>query len=93
MTSITVIIFQQNKAREVGGAISTGLANNTLTFTGNVTFIANSALNGGAIGSREISYVKIILTPILNILFIMNHANDTGGALYFGDSQCLKGLN
>ena len=46
--------------------------------------------NGGAIGSRENSYVKMILVPILNISFIMNHANDSGGAFYFGDSQCLK---
>ena len=77
-----VIIFQQNKAILVGGAISTGGNDNIIIFTGHVIFVANSAFNGGAIGSRENSYVKMILVPILNIYFIMNHANDTGGALY-----------
>ena len=30
----------------------------------------------------------MVLVPILNITFIKNHANNSGGALYFGDSQC-----
>ena len=90
--SPTTIIFQQNKAAEVGGAISTEGNDNIIIFTGDVIFIANSAFNGGAIGSREILCIKFILVPILNISFIKNHANDTGGALYFGDSQCSKML-
>ena len=34
----------------------------------------------------------MILVPVLNISFITNHANDRGGARYFGDSKCLIAL-
>ena len=85
---VTDIIFQQNTATNVGGAISAGDANNILIITGNIIFIANTAFDGGAIGSEQISYIEMILVPVLNISFIMNHAYDSGGALYFGDSEC-----
>lgn len=41
VTPITMVLFRQNKAIEVGGAISTGSTNNILIFTGNIMFIAN----------------------------------------------------
>lgn len=73
---------------QLGGAIESH-ANNILLFTETVIFVGNSALNGGAIGFLQTS--KMILVPILNISFIMNHAIDSGSALYFKDSQCLIG--
>ena len=90
--SSSMVVFRQNKASEVGGAIESH-ANNILVFTGTVKFINNSALNGGAIGFLQSLTSKIILMPVLNISFIMNYATDSGGALYFKDSQCFIGSN
>ena len=47
-TQTTMVLFQQNTATDVGGAISesTWFTNNILIFTGNVSFVANSAHNG-----------------------------------------------
>ena len=59
----------------------------TFYYLQELLFTDNSVLNGGAIGFLETS--KMILVPILNISFITNHATDSGGALYFRDSQCL----
>ena len=85
-----MVVFQQNKASRVGGAIESH-ANNILIFTGTVKFIENSALNGGAIGFLQNLPSRMILVQVLNISFIMNHANESGGALYFKDSQCMLG--
>ena len=85
-----VVVFRQNKALEAGGAIQSH-ANNIVLFTGTVMFIDNSALNSGAIGILQTSIM--ILVPVLNISFITNQATDSGGALYFKDSQCLMGSN
>ena len=84
----SMVTFRHNTASQVGGAIESYI-NNILLFTGTIIFIGNSALNGGAIGFLQTS--KVILIPILNISFIRNHANDSGGALYFKDFQCLIG--
>ena len=85
----TIIKFQNNRARYNGGAISS--LSSSLTFTKTVLFEANSAYygDGGAMSLFESS--KLILVPALNIFFVKNHANNTGGALYFKDSQCLLG--
>ena len=88
-----MVVFRQNKASQVGGAIVSH-ANNVLIFTGTVKFIENSALNGGAIGFlQSFPQSRIVLVPVLNISFIMNHANESGGALYFKDSQCILESN
>ena len=90
--SSSMVVFQQNIASQVGGAIESH-ANNILIFTGTVKFIDNSALNGGAIGFLRDLPTRMILIPVLSIFFIMNHANDSGGALYFEDSQCILESN
>ena len=90
--SSSMVVFQQNKASQVGGAIENH-ANNVLIFMGTVKFIDNSALNGGAIGFLQDVPSRMILIPVLSIFFIMNHANESGGALYFRDSQCILGSN
>ena len=64
-----------------------------MIFTGTVKFIDNSALNGGAIGFLQGLSLRMILVQVLNISFTMNHANDSGGALYFEDSQCILESN
>ena len=86
--SSSMVVFRQNKASQVGGAIESH-ANNVLIFTGTVRFIDNSALNGGAIGFLQDLPSRMVLVQVLNISFIMNHATDSGGALYFKDSQCI----
>ena len=84
-----MVVFRQNKASQVGGAIESR-ANNVLIFTGTVKFIENSALNGGAIGFlQSFPQSRMVLVPVLNISFISNYATDSGGALYFKDSQCI----
>ena len=90
--SSSMVVFRQNKASQVGGAIE-GDANNILIFTGTVKFIDNSALNGGAIGFLQSLTSRMVLLSVLNISFIMNHASESGGALYFRDSQCIIGPN
>lgn len=86
--SSSMVVFRQNKASQVGGAIESH-ANNILIFTGTVKFIDNSALNGGAIGFLQDLPSRMILIPVLSISFIINHANESGGALYFKDFQCI----
>ena len=92
--SSSMVVFQQNKASQAGGAI-VSRANNLLIFTGTVKFIENSALNGGAIaiGFLQSFPSRMVLVPVINISFIMNHANESGGALYFEDSQCILESN
>jgi predicted outer membrane repeat protein len=90
--SSSMVVFRQNKATQVGGAIESH-ANNILFFIGTVKFIDNSALNGGAIGFLQSLTSRMVLVPVLDISFIMNHANESGGALYFKDSQCILGSN
>ena len=87
-----IVVFRQNKASKIGGAIAS-YANNIILFTGTVEFIDNSAFNGGAIGFQQSLTSKMVLVPVLNISFIRNHATDSGGALYFKDSQCFIGSN
>ena len=76
--------FYRNKAVKKGGAIN-GIDSN-LKFKGTVQFEKNIAYIGGAMALEGTS--KLTLTPTLNMFFIMNHANDSGGALHFEDSQC-----
>ena len=54
-----------------------------------LNFINNTAVHGGAVFMAGTS--KLILTPPINISFILNRANSKGGALYVKDSQCLLG--
>ena len=70
-----------------GGAIQSFYSN--IMFSGTVYFDRNKAYYGGAMWLGGTS--KLILKPKLNISFILNHAVDSGGALYFRDSQCSLG--
>ena len=56
-------------------------------------FIDNSALNGGAIGFLQDLPSRMVLVLVPNISFIMNHATDSGGALYLKNSQCILESN
>ena len=58
-------------------------------FSGIAYFERNMANFGGAMCLRGNS--KLILKPKLNMHFILNHANESGGALHFPDSQCTYG--
>ena len=78
--------FERNVA-DIGGAIH--IYDSNLMFSGTVYFDRNKAYKGGAMLLEGTS--KLILKPKLNISFILNHAVDSGGALYFRDSQCSLG--
>ena len=70
-----------------GGAIQT--YNNNVMFSGTAYFEENEAYKGGAMFLEGTS--KLIFKPKLNISFIQNHADYSGGALYYRDSQCSLG--
>ena len=73
--------FRHNKAMKFGGSI--GTHNSLLQFVGNVLFDGNTADIGGAIALYGTT--KLILKPELNIYFILNHANKTGGVIFVQD--------
>ena len=75
--------FYRNAGNEGGGI---KLSDSNVVFSGTVGFEKNTAFNGGAMALEGTS--KLILKPKLNISFILNHADDSGGALYFKDDQC-----
>jgi predicted outer membrane repeat protein len=88
MTFIGTTHFYKNYATWIGGAILMSY-NSNIMFSGIVCFEKNVAdYNGGAIA---LSASKLIFKPNLDIFFILNHANETGGALYIRDYQCSLG--
>lgn len=70
-----------------GGAIQCYDSN--ITLSGTVYFESNTAYLGGAMFLTGTS--KLVFTPNLDVSFISNYANDSGGALYFRDYQCSLG--
>ena len=67
-----------------GGAI--GCYDSNITLSGTVYFEGNTAYLGGAMFLTGTS--KLVFMPNLDVSFISNYANDSGGALYFSDYQC-----
>ena len=87
ITFTGTILFYSNKGGLFGGAVRSYDSN--IIFSGTVHFERNQAYRGGAMWLGGAS--KLILKPKLSISFISNHAKDSGGALYFSDSQCFLG--
>ena len=87
ITFVGTSYFYRNTAGYRGGAIQ--IYDSNLMFSGTVYFERNMAYFGGAMFLEGTS--KLILKPKLNISFILNHANASGGALYFEDAQCSLG--
>ena len=76
--------FRQNKATR-GGSIACFPCN--LSFAGVVHFIDNTAYVGGAI---FLSFnARVLFMSSLQMSFIRNHGNDSGGAIYVFDGRCL----
>ena len=88
ITLIGAVYFYTNMGYK-GGAIRNFDSN--VIFSGSVTFDRNMAFQGGAMNLEGAS--KLIFKPKLSTSFILNHANNSGGALYFRDSeaQCSLG--
>ena len=83
ITFLGTTYFYQNTG-DKGGAIQNSDSN--VMFSGTVHFEKNTANFGGAMWLERTS--KLILKPKLSMHFLLNHANESGGALYFKDSQC-----
>lgn len=58
-------------------------------FHGNNCFKENNGTYGG--GLQLLLYSFLHLLPPVNVLFIDNHANKLGGAIYFGDDHTIMG--
>ena len=81
--------FYRNAANysDSGGAIRCYDSN--IILSGTVYFEGNTAYLGGAMFLTGTS--KLVFMPKLDIFFISNYANDSGGALYISDYQCSLG--
>ena len=83
------IIFCNNSAEKMGGAIH--LEDSNMTLTGSVVFVANKAQNGGGISISFTSEPRIndlnflVFQEPLNMLFYENVAKKFGGAMYIND--------
>ena len=94
--SQNIISFINNTA-VIGGAMAVARLSDTdtvLNFTGFSRFEGNSAQQGGAMAFFSGSS-KLMLNDPLQMTFVDNHAELTGGAIFFRDdiisnSQCLK---
>ena len=86
ITFVGTTYFYGNRGFE-GGAIES--LDNSLSFLGTGHFERSWAIQGGAVFMEGTS--RLVFKPKLNISFISNHANESGGALYFSDSQCSLG--
>ena len=73
--------FAHNSYNHNGGAISLYSSNTTLTIFSNITFINNTAVNGGAIYMDESSFI-IFPSAYFQVKFINNTAKLAGGAIY-----------
>ena len=89
-TSYThVILFCNNSAGELGGAVHLNESN--MTLTGSVNFVTNQAQSGGGIsvyytsepGVSEPNFV--VFQEPLDLLFYANVAERIGGAMYIND--------
>ena len=86
-----------NNTAVIGGAMAVARLSDTdtvLNFTGFSRFEGNSAQQGGAMAFFSGSS-KLMLNDPLQMTFVDNHAELTGGAIFFRDdiisnSQCLK---
>ena len=81
--------FCGNIASSKGGAINNDY-NSDITVDGGIYFESNRAANGGGmyIGHNSKLIVSLSTQENNNMVFVLNHANDLGGALYIEDSQC-----
>ena len=86
ITFIGTIYFYKNIGFK--GGVIRGYDSNVI-FSGTIKFSKNMAVFSGAMFLVGAS--KLIFMPKLSISFILNHANDSGGALYFEDYQCSLG--
>ena len=80
------ILFISNTA-DIGGAVAVRTYSHTdpvLNLTGLVSFVNNSAIKGGAMGFD--GRARLLLSDPVQVEFIENHADSTGGAMYFDDS-------
>ena len=68
------IVFQDNHADDLGGAIS---SSQLVNIEGTVQYINNSAYQGGAIGSEGF----VTIANNAQVIFQDNHASDLGGAI------------
>ena len=87
------ISFINNRADERGGAIAvhtTRFGETTLNLTGLVRFEHNSAQRGGAMAFYGRYKYTLLLSDPIQIEFIENHANSTGGALHFEEGTTSK---
>ena len=87
ITFIGTLLFYNNEGGAFGGAVRS--YNSNIVFSGLVHFERNQAFHGGAMQLGGAS--KLVLKPKFSVSFISNHARDSGGALYFRDSQCSLG--
>ncbi len=83
-------VFFHNEAAEHGGSIKG--RNSVLEFKTNALFHENTASDGGAIALQGTN--QVILYPNYTLYFVLNHAKQKGGALFYEDSlssiQCSK---
>ena len=84
ITFVGTTYFYRNTGKDGGAILS---SNSKIMLSGAAYFERNIANTGGAIWLEGSS--KLIFKPKVNISFILNYANNSGGALYFEDSQCL----
>ena len=75
----TSTVFHLNKAQYSGGSVNSH--DSYFYFMGNVQFNSNTAGYGGAITLDRTS--SLILNPNLNLSFLQNYANETGGVIYY----------
>ena len=83
------ILFCNNSAGELGGAVHLNESN--MTLTGSVNFVANQAQSGGGIstyynsepGLHSLNFISF--QEPLNLTFYANIAKTTGGAMYIND--------
>ena len=85
---LAYVMFERNVATVQGGAIYS--IDSTWNMEGNLTFHKNLATLGGAMSLSGTS--KLILNKYSEIVYSQNHADTTGGAIYFADrvsiNQC-----
>ena len=83
------IIFCNNSAEKMGGAIH--IEDSNMTLTGSVVFVANKAQNGGGMSISFTSEPRtndlnfLVFQEPLNMLFYDNVAERFGGAMYIND--------
>jgi predicted outer membrane repeat protein len=87
MTFVGTTCFHRNSANQYGGGVLS--IDGNIIFSGTAYFEGNVANSSG--GAIALQASKLIFKPNINIFFISNYANETGGALYIIDTQCSLG--